>query len=143
MTDLSVDQRLSAWVELRKRIDEVDSPFEAVVDFWKDLPFVAYNKNIDPYNQRSWPTPWDIISENIYDDFTIALMTGYTLLLTKKFADSRVEIKTMVDKNKTKLYNLVYLDDNTVLNYEQGPVKAQDIPDSFRLENLVILHRPR
>ena len=143
MTDLLVDQRLSAWVELRKKIDNTESPLEAMVDFWKDLPFVAYNKNVDPYNQRSWPTPWDIISENIYDDFTIAIMMGYTLLLTKKFANSRIEIKTMVDKNQTKLYNLVYLDDNTVLNYEQGPVKAQDIPDSFRLENLVILHRPR
>jgi hypothetical protein len=143
MTDLSVDQRLSAWVELRKKIDNTESPLEAMVDFWKDLPFVAYNKNVDPYNQRSWPTPWDIISENIYDDFTIAIMMGYTLLLTKKFADSRVEIKTMVDKNQTKLYNLVYLNDNTVLNYDNGPVKAQDIPDSFRLENLVILERPR
>lgn len=139
----TVDQRLSAWLELRKQIDNVDNPLQAVIDFWQGKFNTAYNKSIDPFNQRSWPCPWDIISENIYDDFTIAVMMGYSLLLTGKFAKSEVQIKTMVDKNQTKLYNLVYVDEEWVLNYELTPVKAQDIPDSFRLENLVILQRPR
>jgi hypothetical protein len=143
MTELTVDQRLSAWVELRKEIDRSDNPLQLVVDFWKNMPFTAYNKSIDPYNQRSWPRPWQILSENIYDDFTIAIMMGYTILLTEKFANSHVEIKTMVDKDHRKLYNLVYLNDNDVLNFDIGPIKAQDIPDSFHLENIVILQRPR
>ncbi len=139
----TVDQRLSAWLELRKQIDIVDNPLQAVIDFWQGRFNTAYNKSIDPFNQRSWPCPWDIISENLYDDFTIAVMMGYSVLLTGKFAKSEVQIKTMVDKNQTKLYNLVYVDEEWVLNYELTPIKAQDIPDSFRLENLVILQRPR
>ena len=139
----TVDQQLSAWIDLRQQLDKIDNPLQAVIDFWREKYTTAYNKSVDPYNQRSWPSPWDIISENVYDDFTIALMIGYTLLLTEKFAKSSVQIKTMVDKDQTKLYNLVYLNDECVLNYELEPIKAQDIPDSFRLENLVILQRPR
>lgn len=143
MAAQTVDQQLSAWINLRQQLDKIDNPLQAVIDFWKEKYTTAYNKSIDPYNQRSWPSPWDIISENVYDDFTIAVMIGYTLLLTEKFAKSNVQIKTMVDKDQTKLYNLVYLDDEYVLNCDLEPIKAQNIPDSFRLENLVILQRPR
>jgi hypothetical protein len=143
MIALNTDQRLSAWVNLRQQIDTLEEPLEAVDKFWKQCFTTAYNKNLDPFNQRSWPTPWEIISQNTYDDFTIAVMMGYTLLLSTKFSNSQVQIKTMVDKDQTKLYNLVYLDEEHVLNCDQGPVKAQDISDSFRLENLVILQRPR
>lgn len=143
MTEVTVDQRLTAWVELRQQIDNIENPLEAVDKFWKQRFTTAYNKNLDPFNQRSWPTPWEIIADNSYDDFTIAVMMGYTLLLSNKFANSQLHIKTMVDKDQTKLYNLLYLDDEHVLNYDREPVKAQDIPDSFRLENLVILQRPR
>ena len=143
MTELTVDRRLSAWVELRNSLNNSDDPLTQVAEFWGHVPFTAYNRSVDPYNQRSWPCPWEIISENVYDDFTTAIMIGYTLLLTEKFANSHVEIKTMVDKDQKKLYNLVYLDDEDVLNFDTGPIKAQDIPDSFQLENLVILQRPR
>lgn len=143
MVTLNVEERLTTWVKLRQQLETIDNPLEAVDKFWKQCFTTAYNKNLDPYNQRSWPTPWEIISQNSYDDFTIAVMMGYTLLLSNKFANSQVHIKTMVDKDQTKLYNLLYLDDEYVLNYDQDPVKAQDIPDSFRLENLVILQRPR
>jgi hypothetical protein len=71
-------------------------------------------------------------------------MIGYTLKLTEKFANSKVELRTMVDQDRTKLYNLVYIDDETVLNYDKwNSIKAQDIPDSFLLENLIDISGPR
>lgn len=138
------DRRLSEWKELRERLDHSDDPFVEIMEFWGQAPTIPYNHTIDQYNQQSWPTPWDIIVENKYDEFTVGLMIGYTLKLTEKFANSKVELRTMVDKDRTKLYNLVYVDDNIVLNYDRwNIIKAQDIPDSFFLENLIDIPRPR
>jgi len=138
------EQRLADWRALRDQVDQSHDPFAPVLEFWSDVPLVPYNHKIDQYNPRSWPTPWEIIVDNRYDDFTIAMMMGLTLKLTAKFANSNIDIKTMVDENRTRLYNLVYVDNDTVLNYNRTQaVKAQDIPESFLLENQVDILRPR
>ena len=138
------EQRLADWRALRDQVDQSHDPFAPVLEFWSDVPLIPYNHKIDQYNPRSWPTPWEIIVDNRYDDFTIAMMMGLTLKLTAKFANSNIDIKTMVDENRTRLYNLVYVDNDTVLNYNRTQaVKAQDIPESFLLENQVDILRPR
>jgi hypothetical protein len=143
MKEVVVDSRLSAWLDLRKQVNQADHPLELVNEFWREVPFTAYNREIDQYNPKSWPTPWEIIANNKYDDFTLAIMIGFTLLLTNKYANSYIEVKTMVDKDQKKLYNVVCVDNDWALNYSDGPIKAQDIPDSFHIENLVVLERPR
>ena len=133
----SPDERLSEWKKLRETVDNTS-------EFWGDAPMVTYNHKIDQYNPRSWPSPWEIIVDNKYDDFTIALMIGQTLKLTEKFSNSKIEVRTMVDESRTKLYNLVYIDNNTVLNYEKWKsIESQNIPDSFLLENQVDISMPR
>ena len=144
MFDLGLDDRLSAWANFRLTIETSSNPLQDVVDFWSLAPFTALNHNIDPYYQASWPTPWEIISENKYDDFTKAVMMGYTIMLTERFANSQIQIKTLVDTSGRKLYNSVYVDDKWVLNYEDlKVVPADNIPSLYRLENLVELARPR
>ena len=85
MFSYSVDQRLTEWINCRNTIDQIEEPLQYVWDFWHTAPFIPYNKNIDPFFQRGWPSPWEIIVENKYDDFTRALMIAWTLKLTKKF----------------------------------------------------------
>jgi hypothetical protein len=138
MFNKPADERLSEWKSLRDTINHSDDPLLTVAEFWGKAPVIPYNHRIDQYNHKSWPTPWEIIVDNRYDDFTLGLMIGYTLKLTEKFANSKVELRTMVDQDRTKLYNLVYIDDETVLNYNKwNSIKAQDIPESFLLENLI------
>jgi hypothetical protein len=140
----SPDERLSEWKSLRDNINSSDDPLNVVAEFWSQAPLIPYNRHIDQYNPKSWPTPWEIIVDNQYDDFTLGVMIGYTLKLTEKFANSKIEIRTMVDENRTKLYNLVYVNDSIVLNYDKWKtIKAQEIPDSFLLENLVDISKPR
>jgi hypothetical protein len=140
----SPDERLSAWKSLREQINESDTPLEAVAEFWSDVPLISYNHLIDQYNPKSWPTPWEIIVENRYDDFTLGVMIGYTLKLTEKFANSKIEVRTMVDESRTKLYNLVYIDNNMVLNFDKWQaITAEKIPNSFLLENLVDISMSR
>ena len=144
MFDLSPDERLTAWADLRRDLDTSKKPLEQLIEFWDHPPYVPYNRNVDPYNQRSWPTPWEIVIENKYDDFTKVLMMGWTLKLTSKFRDAKVEIKTYADIEKNREYNLLYVDDSVVINYVDNCLsKVDDIPDSFRLENLIEVSRPR
>lgn len=136
----NIDDRLSSWVELRNQIESSDSPLQAVYDFWKSAPFIPYNNRIDPFYQKGWPTPWEIITENKYDDFTKALMIGWSLKLTKRFKDSKIEIKTLVDIKRNLSYNIICVDDKWAINYnDNGPVSVEKIPSHFLLENLVEL----
>jgi hypothetical protein len=144
MFNQSVDQRLTEWVNHRKRLDEVEDPLQEVWDFWHNAPFVPHNRNIDPYFQRSWPSPWEIIAENKYDEFTRALMIGWTLKLTNKFKNSKIELRTLVDNLRAREYNLVYIDDSWVINYnDNGPVNVSTITETVKLENLVEITIPR
>ena len=140
----SPDERLSEWKAFREALNNSDDPLNQVAEFWSQAPTIPYNHHIDQYNPKSWPTPWEIIVDNKYDDFTLGIMIGYTLKLTEKFSNSKIELRTMVDENRTKLYNLVYIDDNMVLNYNKwNSTTVTEIPDSFLLENLIDITRPR
>lgn len=140
----SPDERLSDWSEFRKNLDTLDNPLTELAEFWSTAPLVIHNHKVDPYNSKQWPTPWELIVENKYDDFTLALMMAYTLKLTKKYNNDKIEVRTMVDSSKTKLYNLVYVNDTDVLNYERAAaIKAQHIDESLYLENVVDVVFPR
>ncbi len=144
MFNLSPNDRLSAWAEHRHQLDKSANPLNDVVEFWKECPYIPYNRKVDPFNQRSWPTPWDIIVDNKYDDFTKALMISWTLKLTDKFKDSRIEIKTYTDRDRPRQYNLVFVDDDVIINYyDNDIILAKDLPDSLQLENLIEIVRPR
>jgi len=144
MFNKSPEERLSAWCEFRQKLNSENDPLNSIAEFWAQAPLIIHNHKIDPYNPKSWPTPWEILHENKYDDFTLALMIGYTLKLTKKFGNASVEVRTMVNPTKTKLYNLVYVDNTTVLNYDRyNAVEMEKVDESLYLENLVNIVFPR
>jgi hypothetical protein len=144
MFNQAVDDRLTEWANHRRKLDVAEDPLQEVWDFWHRAPFTPHNRSVDPYYQQSWPSPWEIIEENKYDDFTKALMIGWTLKLTKKYQSSKIELRTLVDSSRTRQYNLLYIDDNWVINYsDNGPILLPEVPDSFRLENLIEVSAPR
>ena len=140
MFEKSIDDRLSSWAQLRRDLESAANPFEMVWNFWKEAPFIPYNNAIDPYFRFSWPTPWDIIVHNKYDDFTKALMIGYSLKLTDRFKNSLIELKTFVDRETLVSYNVICVDNEWAINYkDNGPLPLKNIPETFNLENLVEL----
>lgn len=144
MFKLDLDRRLSAWSSLRKQLETSETPLEDTIEFWNMAQLIGHNPLIDPYYQASWPTPWEIIEHNRYDDFTKAIMIGYTLLLTERYKNNVVEIKTLIDKEHKRLYNVVYIDEVCVLNFSDTDIVTPDqIPEDFCVENLVILISPR
>lgn len=144
MFDKSIDDRLTCWAAFRKELETSQTPFEDVVDFWHLAPFIPYNNAVDPFFQFGWPSPWDIIVHNKYDDFTKALMIGWTLKLTKRFENSKIEVRTLVDKDSLISYNIICVDNHWAINYnDNGPILMENIPDRFNLENMVELTGPR
>jgi hypothetical protein len=144
MFDLEVDDRISTWAKLRYQIETDNAPVTLVWDFWSHAPFIPYNNKVDPYYQQSWPTPWEIIVDNHYDDFTKALMIGWSLKMTNRFSNSRIELRTLVDNVNHRQYNVVSIDEEWVINYsDNGPELLKNIPESFLLENIIELTGPR
>lgn len=144
MFNQNIDDRLSSWAEHRAHLSNSTLPFVDVWEFWQHAPYIPYNNKIDPYHQASWPSPWEIIVDNKYDDFTKAVMIAWTLKLTKRFEKSKIEVKTYVDNAKSRQYNIVCVEDTWAINYsDNGPVSLEIMPDSFLLENLVELGTPR
>jgi hypothetical protein len=140
----SVDDRLSSWAQHRVSIETSSNPLEDVWNFWKDAPYIPYNNKVDPYHSRNWPTPWEMIIENKYDDFTKAVMIGKTLKFTQRFKDSAIQIRTYVDNARNIMYNVVMIDELWIINYnDNGPVSVKDLPAQFSLENLVELETAR
>lgn len=144
MFKLDEDSRLAAWADFRKHLDNSTDPLQDVIDFWSNCPLKSNRNVLDPFYVGSWPTPWEIIVENQYDDFTKSVMIGYTILLTERYKNSSVQIRTLVDKVNNRLYNTVYIDEFFVLNFhDDRAIISENIPDFCRLENLVELTRPR
>ena len=144
MFKLSLDERISSWAEFRAHLKISADPLQEVIDFWQAAPYTPYNRHIDPYHKKDWPTPWEIIEENRYDDFTKAVMIGWTLKYSDLYKNSRIEIRTMVDKTQNSAYNLVCIDEHWVINYSDNGVNTVDsLPGSFYLENIIELEIPR
>ena len=144
MFKTETDQRLQLWFEFRKNLEGSQDPFQDVVDFWDQAPRIPHNHLIDPYYDREWPTPWEIIERNKYDDFTKALMIGYSLKWTTRFENTPIEIRTFVDSERNMSYNIVCVDNKWAINYtDLGPIELESWPDQFLVQNLVELKVPR
>lgn len=140
MFKLDTDSRLTQWAELRTRVETSKTPFDEVCTFWNSAPYTPFNRRIDPYYQKSWPTPWEIISDNQYDDFTKSIMIAWTLRLTKRFRDAPIELRTYVDRNRTVVYNTVVIADQ-ILNFSDSEVVGIAVVDAnYLLENLIVFN---
>jgi len=142
MFNLSTEDKLSSWAMFRSSLEDSDDPLLDVFNFWKSAPFIPYNKNIDPYNKKTWPTPWEIIAENKYDDFTRAIMMAYSIKYTQRFNNSVIEVRTLVDKNRNHCYNVVCIDSKWAID-DGGVIPLNSIPESFLIENLIEVSNPR
>jgi len=144
MFKTETDQRLHLWFEFRSNLEVSETPLQDLIDFWNPAPRIPHNHLIDPYFDRDWPTPWEIIERNKYDDFTLTLMMGWTLLMTKRFEKSQMEIRTIVDDRSKRMYNVLCVDNKWALNFNDlEPVLLSSVPSLYRVENIVPLKRPR
>ena len=119
------EQRLSSWSCLRQRLESAVDPFQEVIDFYKQAPYVSIHT--DPWSQDMWPDPWELVYENQYDEFCTVLGMCYSLQLTDRFKGSEFEIHICTIESLSYVYLLFV--DNYVLGYDNNKVVLKkDLP---------------
>lgn len=124
MFDDRYETRLANWREFRDSLESSNTPFEDLVNLYNKAPLVS--RHTDPWDKKSWPNPWELISENEYCDFSCVLGMCYSLQLTERFKDANFEIHISIDRTKSSTYYLLYVND-VVIGYEDSIINKNDL----------------
>lgn len=120
MFDLHGSDRLAEWKKFRDSLETEESPLDKCAKFWAKAPFV--NHYLDPTNSKSWPSPWQLILDQRFDNLAIVLGMLYTLQLTKRFMDEKFEIYMSVTSQCSDEEFYLVVGGKAVLNLEYGEV---------------------
>jgi len=126
MFDKTYVDRLRLWKDLRSTLEQSKDPFGDTIEFWNNAPLSSIAA--DPYDKDTWTTPWEMIEENRYCDFTKILAIYYTLQLTDRFSNSRFEIHITLDEKESVLRYLLFVDNLTIGYYYNKSIDAEDLP---------------
>lgn len=129
--DKQTHKNLIAWYNLRQHLETAIDPLTDVADFFLRLPRVKIYT--DPYDSATWPTPWELISENEFCNFNLILGICYTLQLTERFKDSQPKINVAIDKINKTVYYLLFLEDK-VYGYDEAWIDVADLPKSLKTQ---------
>ena len=129
MFDKNNDQRLQAWSEFRKSLETSNTPIQDVLDFYSQSPIVSIHT--DPWDQKIWPQPWELILENQYCSFCTVLGMCYSLQLTDRFKQVPVEIHICIDREDNETYYLLLIEDR-IIGYEPDThIAKSDLPETI------------
>jgi len=123
---LDYPTRLKAWSDLRTNLQNLSLEAKCVeVDkFWQSVPIQTYYLHTDYI--KDWPTPWELISDNVYCNYARATGMIYTLLLT---GTKNLELVEAKDDNSNEVILVLVDDAKYVLNYWPDTVVNNLITD--------------
>ena len=137
MYDLKFEDKVKVWKDLRNTIEVSSRPFDLLNQFIKELPRSSRKEN--PWDPNSVAEPWHLIENSSFTEYEIALLCAYTLQLTDRFSDARVEIHISKDiKEDVNMY-LVYLDGSIVLGYNNEVSTSNSVPQSIVSQKVIQL----
>lgn len=133
-TEKNQQTRLSAWYNLRQQLETSLDPFLDVTRFFLKLPRVKIYT--DPYESSTWPTPWELISENEYCEFNIILGICYTLQLTERFNNIKPKINVAVDTVNKTVYYLLVIDDKVYGYLDEEWTTVDQLPKTLKTQKI-------
>jgi len=134
MFDKKYEQRLSCWSNFREKLESSDAPIQDTIEFYNNAPTVSIHT--DPWDNKTWPTPWELVKENQYCDFCRVLGLCYSLQLTERFSRSKFEIHIVIDNKNSATHYLLYLDD-LVVNHANGEqFHANKLPTFYETKKI-------
>ena len=137
MYELKFEDKVKVWRDLRNQLESAARPFDLLNQFVKSLPRSSRKEN--PWDPKSVTEPWHLIENSSFTEYEIALLCAYTLQLTDRFSDARVEIHISKDiKEDVNMY-LVYLDGSIVLGYNNEVFTSNSIPESIVSQKVIQL----
>ena len=128
-----IQRQLDAWFKLRQNLETSEDPFLDVSKFFLKLPRVKFYT--DPYDSSTWPTPWELVSENEYCEFNLILGMCYTLQLTDRFKNVQPKIHIAVDNVSKTVYYLLLIEEQ-VYGYDDGWSTVSDLPKSLKIQKI-------
>jgi hypothetical protein len=127
-------KRLRAWRDFRQQLEVVPDPFSAVADFYSHVHCAKISS--DPYDQATWPSPWELIEENEYCPINKLLGVAYSLQLTDRFKNWNPKIAIAVDNDNKCVYYLLYYRDK-VYGYEDDAwIPAEILPKTLTIKKI-------
>lgn len=128
MFEKQYEDRLAVWRDFRETLEVHDDPLQAVMDFYDRAPRVSIQT--DPWDQNTWPTPWELVNENQYCDFARVLGMCYSLQLTDRFKGSRFEIHIGIETTSSSLMYLLFVDEH-VIGLGESYDHCSAVPETF------------
>ena len=132
MFNKKFELRLKDWKSFRDTLESSDDPIQDTINFWNTAPigFIA----ADPYEQSTWPDPWEMIEENIFCPFVKILAILYTLQLTDRFSRTKFEIHITQDAKMSETKYLIFVD-GLCIGYDYSKaIPASDLPETLKIE---------
>jgi hypothetical protein len=120
------ETRLRSWVDLRNKILRLSKPEQMIeVDkFWQRVPTQRHYLHTDFI--KDWPTPWQLLSDNIYCYYARSLGMIYTLLL---LGNKNIDLVDAKDDNSNEVVLVLVDNAKYVLNYWPDTVVNNNIVD--------------
>jgi hypothetical protein len=81
MWPATFEERLSSWHTLRKTAasEDLESAMNTINDWWFTTPIISHHLHWDEY--KNWPTPWDLLADNMFCDIARAVGIVYTIAI--------------------------------------------------------------
>jgi hypothetical protein len=136
MWKLEAGERIARWRAFRLTIGgmPLEKAIQATAEFWQKCPYSAYY--LDPNDPESWPSAWDLITDNYYCDLAKALGMLYTIAYSGHGHELSVEIHVYNDPESGYDYTLAVFDQGKyVINYLDGQtVNINLVNEKFKLK---------
>lgn len=127
------DTRLQSWVDFRRLIETDKDPLQKVVDFWNKAPLSS--RICDPFDNTTWPDPWELLANNDYCEFSKILAIYYTLVLTERFNNAYFEIQISKDVEAHEILYLLIVDDHVIGYLYDRPVLQEELPTNLNIQS--------
>lgn len=132
--------RMLEWHALRENSKSVELA-QALTDinqWWMHSPWRPYYLHWD--DRRTWPTPWELLADNVFCDLARALGIMYTILLLDRSDIKSVEIiqtdqGNLVQVNKGKY--ILNWSPTSLLNIVSEKLTIEKVLSSTEFEHLV------
>ena len=134
------EARLKGWNDLRSICVNLDTDdcLQKINRFWMNTPWQPYYLHWD--DQKTWPDPWQLLSDNVYCDLARSLGIVYTILLLERTDTGSAEIAETDRGNLVLVGGGKYIlnwDPDEILNNPSTEIKITRKLDSSKLVHLL------
>lgn len=139
----SFEERLIEWTNLRKactgaNVDLLDV-LNQVNDWWCLLPID--NQYLHFADKDTWPDPWELLNDGVFDNLSKALGIAYTLILINRYEITSIQVALNHDYDVVVLVNngeyILNWSPKTLLNTSSKEIKILETVDSSVLKQRI------